>query len=86
VRRDGEVVTDAALVLAGVAPRPVLVAEAAAALVGRQPGPREVEAAADAAEAAADPVDDHRGSTAYKRAMTRLFARRALTEVLRTLG
>jgi carbon-monoxide dehydrogenase medium subunit len=84
VRREGETVTDAALALAGVAPRPVLVTEAAAALVGRQPGPREVEAAADAAEAAADPVDDHRGSAAYKRAMTRLFARRALTQVLRT--
>jgi carbon-monoxide dehydrogenase medium subunit len=82
VRRDGDVVTAATLALAGVAPRPVLVAEASAALVG-QPGTREIDAAAQAAEAAAEPVDDHRGSATYKRAMTRLFTRRTLTEVLR---
>jgi carbon-monoxide dehydrogenase medium subunit len=82
IRKTDGTVTAATLALAGVAPRPLLVAEAAAALVGHHPGTREIDAAADAAEAAADPVDDHRGSAAYKRAMTRLFTRRALTEVL----
>ena len=81
VRRVDGTVTAASVALAGVAPRPALVTGAAAALVA-QPGARGIAMAAEAAEAAADPVDDHRGSAAYKRAMTRLFTRRALTEVL----
>lgn len=76
VRRDG-VVVDAALALAGVAPVPLLVPQAAEAL--RQAGPAAV---AELAERACDPSDDQRGSASYKRAMAGVWSRRALAAAL----
>lgn len=78
---DGRV-GSAALALGGVAGRPVLVAELTEILAGRRPGPAELDAVAAAAERACDPVDDQRGSPAYKRAMARVWTRRALEAVL----
>lgn len=76
VSRDG-VVVDAALALAGVAPVPLLVPQAAEAL--RQAGPAAV---AELAERACDPSDDQRGSASYKRAMAGVWSRRALAAAL----
>lgn len=76
VSRDG-VVVDAALALAGVAPVPLLVPQAAEVL--RQAGPAAV---AELAERACDPSDDQRGSASYKRAMARVWSRRALAAAL----
>lgn len=76
VSRDG-VVVDAALALAGVAPVPLLVPQAAEAL--RQAGPAAV---VELAERACDPSDDQRGSASYKRAMARVWSRRALAAAL----
>jgi carbon-monoxide dehydrogenase medium subunit len=72
----------AAVGLGGVAGRPVLVEEAAGILAGRRPGAAEVAELAAAAERACDPVDDQRGSPAYKRAMARVWTRRALERLL----
>lgn len=76
VSRDG-VVVDAALALAGVAPVPLLVPQAAQAL--RQAG---AAAVAELAERACDPSDDQRGSASYKRAMAGVWSRRALAAAL----
>lgn len=73
---DGRVAT-AALALGGVGQTPLLV-PAAAALVGTVPGPPEVAAVAAAAEAAAEPFADQRGSARYKKAMAREWASRVL--------
>lgn len=73
---DGRV-TRAVLALGGVGPVPLLVPEAAG-LAGTVPGPDEIEAVAEAAEAAADPPADQRGSARYKKAMAREWAARVL--------
>jgi carbon-monoxide dehydrogenase medium subunit len=73
-----------ALALGGVASRPITVPDAASCLLGRRPDPAAIAEAAAAAERACDPVDDQRGSAAYKRAMARVWTRRALEQVLTT--
>lgn len=72
------VVTDAVVALAGVGPTVLAVPEVAAALVGSRGDRRAVDQAAQAAESAACPSDDQRGSARYKRAMTAVWVRRAL--------
>jgi aerobic carbon-monoxide dehydrogenase medium subunit len=70
-------VVSAALALGGVGQTPLLV-PAAAGLAGAVPGPPEVAAVAEAAEAAAEPYEDQRGSVRYKKAMAREWAARVL--------
>lgn len=82
VARDGDGrIIGAALALGGVGPTPLLVPEAAA-LAGTLPGPGEVAAVAAAAEAAASPFDDQRGSARYKKAMAGEWAARVLRACL----
>ncbi len=81
VRGDDQRITSATLALGGVGPTPLLVPEAAG-LAGTVPGPREIEAVAAAAEAAADPSDDQRGSARYKKAMAREWTGRVLRACL----
>lgn len=82
VRRDGDGrVASAALALGGVGQTPLLV-PAAAALVGTVPGARDIAAVAEAAEAAAEPYQDQRGSVRYKKAMAREWAARVLRACL----
>jgi carbon-monoxide dehydrogenase medium subunit len=70
-------VTSAVLALGGVGSTPLLVG-GAAGLIGTVPGQAEVESAAAAAEAAASPHDDQRGSARYKKAMAREWAARVI--------
>ncbi|HPF69523.1 MAG TPA: FAD binding domain-containing protein [Candidatus Krumholzibacteria bacterium] len=81
VLKDG-VVTDARLAVGGVAPVPLLARGAAAALVGRPLDAAAVRAAADALDAEIAPIDDVRGTAAYKR----LLARRILMAHALTLA
>jgi carbon-monoxide dehydrogenase medium subunit len=74
-------VVSAALALGGVGQTPLLV-PAAAGLAGAVPGPPEVAAVAEAAEAAAEPYEDQRGSVRYKKAMAREWAARVLRACL----
>ena len=84
-RGEDQRVTRAVLTLGGVGPVPLLVPEAAG-LAGTVPGPHEIEAVAEAAEAAADPSDDQRGSARYKKAMAREWAARVLRACLEPDG
>lgn len=73
----------AAKVAVGAAgPRAVVVEEAAACLVGRTPSEDDIRDAGRAVEEAVRPLDDQRGSAAYKRAMSGLWTRRALASLL----
>lgn len=72
-------VAAAAVVLGAVAPTAVPVPNAVAALVGRDPTDPEALAAVTAASsAAANPIDDKRGTVAYRRQVSGVLARRAV--------
>jgi aerobic carbon-monoxide dehydrogenase medium subunit len=79
-RGDDGRVTAAVLALGGVGPTPLLVP--VAALTGTVPGAAEIEAVAEAAESAAGPSDDQRGSARYKKAMAREWTARVLRTCL----
>jgi carbon-monoxide dehydrogenase medium subunit len=52
--------------------------EAEAALAGQPPGPEAFRAAADAAAAAINPLEDHNTNADYRRDLVRALTRRAL--------
>jgi len=69
-----------------VGPTP-LFAPQAEALLGRAPlTPERIDAAAAQAETEVAPIDDHRGSAAYRRAMCRTLAHRLLTDLAASDG
>ena len=70
--------TAARVSLAAVAPTPLLVEEAAAALIGTSVDDHALEAAAAAATAAANPIDDKRGTIEYRTQVAGVLTRRAL--------
>lgn len=71
------VCTAARVSLGAVAPRVLLVEAAAAALVGTSLDEAALEAMAAACSAAASPIDDKRGTVAYRRHMAGVLAKRA---------
>ena len=74
------VCTAARVAIAAVAPTALLVADAARALIGSRLDPLDhvaLERAADASTAAARPISDKRGTTAYRRSMAGVLTRRA---------
>lgn len=75
---DGKVAA-AAIALAAVAPTVVRVPAAEAALVGSEPSGEALAAVEAAAAAAADPIDDKRGTVAYRRQVAGVLARRAVS-------
>jgi carbon-monoxide dehydrogenase medium subunit len=77
LRRDGDAIAEARVVVGGATVRPTRMIDAEAALTGTS-GASAFAAAADAAAAAVEPVADVRGSRAYKREMVRVFVERAL--------
>ena len=76
---DGRV-TRAVLAVGGAGPTPLVISEAER--LSGAPAARDVEAVAAAAEAAAEPVADQRGSARYKKAMVRVQAQRVLEACL----
>lgn len=81
VDRDEEGRCQAArIALGAVAPTPIRVPEAEAALEGERLTPEIIARAARLAVEAACPIDDLRGSAAYRRHVTEVLVRRALTE------
>ncbi len=62
----------------GAEPSPRRIAEAEAALDGKTPGDTAFGAAAEAAAAAVDPLEDHQTTAEYRRDLVRAVVRRAL--------
>ena len=75
---DDGVCTAATIALGAVAPTAVRVPDAEAALVGRQIDDEALAAVAAAASAACNPIDDKRGTIAYRRQVAGVLARRAV--------
>ncbi len=76
---DGETIADAAITLGAVAPTIVHATEAEAYLRGQRLTPETIAEAARLAVHSARPIDDIRGSAAYRRRMVEVFTRRVLT-------
>ena len=68
---------DARVSLGAVAPRPLLVKDAADALIGTTVDEAALKALAAAASAACNPIDDKRGTIAYRIQVAGVLARRA---------
>jgi carbon-monoxide dehydrogenase medium subunit len=74
------------IALASVAPTPIRVPAGEAILASQPITPDTLALAAQAAEEAARPIDDLRGSAHYRKAMCRNLTRRVLGEVWAALG
>ena len=71
------VCTAAHVAIAAVAPTALLVRDAAQALIGSQLDDEALQRAGAAASAAAKPIDDKRGTVAYRRTVVGVLTRRA---------
>jgi CO/xanthine dehydrogenase FAD-binding subunit len=80
------VISGARVALGGVGPTPIRARGAEAALLGQRPTKALIEAAAATVPPATDPPDDIHATAEYRRAMSAVFTRRALTQALDTLG
>jgi aerobic carbon-monoxide dehydrogenase medium subunit len=77
-RLQGGTIGDARVGVGGAEARPRRIAPAEAALNGQAPGDKTFRAAAEAAAAAIDPLEDHQTSGEYRRDLVRAVVRRAL--------
>ncbi len=75
---DGNTVTWARVAIGAVAPTPLLVPEAAAALVGKPLTAETIAAAAAASRAAARPIDDMRGSIKQRKHLAGVLTERTI--------
>jgi carbon-monoxide dehydrogenase medium subunit len=82
LRRDGARVAEARLALGAVAPTPLRVLEAEAALVEGGIAPAAIERAAELAMAVARPIGDVRATADYRRDMVGVLVRRGLDAML----
>ncbi len=85
LRLDGPIIQEARVALGAVAPVPCRAPAAEEALAGLKVtaaiAPDAIAAAARLAGARAEPIDDHRASAAYRRAMVTVLARRLVREL-----
>ena len=78
VQLDGDVITAARIGLGAVAPTPLYVAEAGAALIGQVADEAAYELAAGHSIAAAVPITDMRGTIEYRKHLSGILTKRAL--------
>jgi 4-hydroxybenzoyl-CoA reductase subunit beta len=81
VRREGDLVADARLVLGGVFSAPLRLSRAEGVLRGRPLGPSAIEEAAEAAAAASRPMDNTDFSFLWRKQMTARFVAAALKDL-----
>jgi aerobic carbon-monoxide dehydrogenase medium subunit len=78
--------THARVGLGAVAPTPLLVADAAKALIGTKVDEKALSALAAATSAACKPIDDKRGTIAYRIQVAGVLAKRAARKALERAG
>lgn len=78
LRQDGEVFESARIALGAVAARPLFVPEAGASLTGQPVSAENILRAAQIAQQAARPITDLRGTSAQRKHLCLVLARRAL--------
>ncbi|MGZ8848126.1 MAG: hypothetical protein ACXW3C_16830, partial [Pyrinomonadaceae bacterium] len=76
------IITDAKIVLGGIAPSPVEVSEAAHALIGQRLNDNQIQAAAEAAYIKARPLDNTDFVYQWRKQMARQYTIRALRELM----
>jgi carbon-monoxide dehydrogenase medium subunit len=81
-RVENGVISEPRVALGGVEPLPRRIPQAEAALVGQPPGRQAFEAAAAAASAEVDPLEDAVTSAEYRRDLTGTVTRRALEQAV----
>ena len=86
VRLAGGCFASGRVALAAVAPTPLLVPAAGAALRGQPVGRAAIAAAAAAARAAASPISDMRGTAEYRSNLCEVLTRRALEKAVERAG
>lgn len=79
-------VSDAKIVLGGIAPSPIEVSDAARALIGKPFGDDQIQAAAEACYIKARPLDNTDFVNQWRKQMARQYTLRALGEVRAQLG
>ncbi len=82
----GTTFTDARIALSAVAPTPLYVERAAEALAGQAPGEDAYARAAEAAQEAAKPIDDMRGTAAQRQHLVGVLVKRALRAAVARAG
>src|SRR4026208_206631 len=81
IKIDNTAVTDARIILGGIAPAPVEIKEAATALIGKPFADDQIQAAAEAAYVKARPLDNTDFVYQWRKQMARQYTLRALREV-----
>ena len=80
---DGDTITAARIALGAVAPTPLFVGEAGAALIGKDANEDAFEEAAQLAREAARPINDMRGTIEHRKQLSYVLTKRALRGALR---
>jgi carbon-monoxide dehydrogenase medium subunit len=83
---DDGAISTAGIVLASVAPIPMRARAAERALLGNAPSADVLAAAGEAAAAECRPIDDVRASASYRKAVTGVLTRRALSAAIAATG
>ncbi len=81
IKQEDQVVTDAKIVLGGIAPAPVEIKEAATVLIGKSLDADQIQAAAEAAYVKARPLDNTDFVYQWRKQMARQYTLRALNEL-----
>jgi 4-hydroxybenzoyl-CoA reductase subunit beta len=82
IKQQGDVVSDARVILGGIAPSPVEIKEAASALIGKSLNDDQIQIAAEAAYVKARPLDNTDFVYQWRKQMARQYTLRALRELV----